>query len=182
MPPTPESIITSPLVQMSSLCPQLLSLLLGAARLELLSARLANLVRADPLAFNGPSTETSMIEVVAGKVAVLDEAASSMPTMEVDDFVLRDISVTRHTPDHGVTYLAHREFLCVCKSRMSRRVRGGDREFRWFTEEAASSISASSLYSIFCDSPVVLGIVDNADTSNSNNADTSNSRQLAQQM
>jgi len=54
----------------------------------LLPAGLTDLVGADPLALHGPRAEALVVGVVAGEVAVLDQAASGVAALEVDDFVL----------------------------------------------------------------------------------------------
>ncbi len=46
------------------------------------------MVGADPLALHGPRAEALVVGVVAGEVAVLDQAASGVAALEVDDFVL----------------------------------------------------------------------------------------------
>lgn len=54
----------------------------------LLTARLANLVGADPFSFNGPCAETLVFWVISSEVAMLDQASPGVTAMKVDDFVL----------------------------------------------------------------------------------------------
>ena len=51
-------------------------------------ARMANLVGADPLTFDGPCAEALVMRVVAGKMTVLDQPATSVPAMKMDDLEL----------------------------------------------------------------------------------------------
>ena len=54
-----------------------------------MSARLTNLVGADPFTFYGPRAETLVVRVVAGEVAMFDQASTSVPAMKMDDFELQ---------------------------------------------------------------------------------------------
>ena len=50
---------------------------------------MADLVGRDPFALDGPGAATLVAGVVAGEVAVFDEAAAGVVALEVDYFVLR---------------------------------------------------------------------------------------------
>ena len=54
----------------------------------LLATGVADLVGADPFPLDRPGAEALVVRVVAGKVAVLDQAAAGVPAGEVDDFEL----------------------------------------------------------------------------------------------
>lgn len=62
--------------------------LLRPANRPLLAARLADLVGADPLAFDAPGAKALVVRVVTSKVAVLDQAATRVLAFEVDDLEL----------------------------------------------------------------------------------------------
>lgn len=89
----------------------------GPSSHHLLGTGLADLVGADPLALDRPSAVTLVVRIVAGKVAVLDQAAAGMPALEMDDFELRGCvrGRFRQTCDHSLrcpsweitAYLAH---------------------------------------------------------------------------
>lgn len=64
----------------------------GPSSHHLLGTGLADLVGADPLALDRPSAVTLVVRIVAGKVAVLDQAAAGMPALEMDDFELCRVS------------------------------------------------------------------------------------------
>jgi len=53
-----------------------------------LATLLANLVRTDPFALDRPGAKALVVGVVAGEVAVLDQAAASVSAVKVDDFEL----------------------------------------------------------------------------------------------
>lgn len=53
-----------------------------------LRARIADLIRADPLPLHGPGAPADVLGVVAGEVAVFDQAAAGVVALEVDDFEL----------------------------------------------------------------------------------------------
>ena len=57
-----------------------------------LNAGLTALVGADPFALDRPGSKALMIGIVAGKVAMLDQAATGVAAVEVDDFVLWHVS------------------------------------------------------------------------------------------
>jgi len=46
------------------------------------------LVGTDPFSLDGPCAEALVVQIVAREVAMLDQAASGMAAVEVDDFVL----------------------------------------------------------------------------------------------
>jgi hypothetical protein len=64
--------------------------LLSAADIGLLAAFPADLVGADPFALDRPGAEALVVGIVAGEVAVLDEASAGVAALEVDDFELRE--------------------------------------------------------------------------------------------
>lgn len=63
--------------------------LLRPANRSVLATGLADLVGADPLALDAPGAEALVVRIVAGKVAVLDQAATRVLAFEVDDLELR---------------------------------------------------------------------------------------------
>jgi hypothetical protein len=63
-------------------------LLGGPADDALLAASVTDLVRADPFPLDRPGAEALVVWVVAGEVAVLDQAAAGVSAGEVDDFEL----------------------------------------------------------------------------------------------
>lgn len=65
---------------------------MSAAHYLLLAARLAQLVRTDPLAFDGPGAEALVVWVIASKMAMFDQAAACVAAMEVDHLVLAKVS------------------------------------------------------------------------------------------
>ena len=65
-------------------------LLSGPAHNALLAASGTDLVGADPFPLDRPGAEALVVGVVAGEVAVLDQAAAGVPAGEVDDFELLD--------------------------------------------------------------------------------------------
>lgn len=66
----------------------LLLLLSGPANDSLLAASVTDVVGADPFPLDRPGAEALVVGVVAGEVAVLNQAAAGMPAGEVDDFEL----------------------------------------------------------------------------------------------
>ena len=68
----------------------LLLLLSGPANDSLLAASVTDVVGADPFPLDRPGAEALVVGVVAGEVAVLDQAAAGMRAGEVDDFELLD--------------------------------------------------------------------------------------------
>jgi hypothetical protein len=70
--------------------PDLTRLLLlgGPADDALLAASVTDLVGADPFPLDRPGAEALVVWVVAGEVAVLDQAAAGVSAGEVDDFEL----------------------------------------------------------------------------------------------
>lgn len=62
--------------------------LLSAAHHSLLTARLANLVGADPFTLDRPGAKALVVGIVASEVAVLDQTSAGVSAVEVDDFEL----------------------------------------------------------------------------------------------
>ena len=54
----------------------------------LLPTGLADLVRADPFALDGPGAKAFVIDIVASEVTMLDQATTRVFAREVDDFKL----------------------------------------------------------------------------------------------
>ena len=75
-----------------------------------LATSLANLVCAYPFALDRPGSDALMIGVVAGEVAVLDEAPPCVAALEVDEFELQVVKVGRLRSISQPTHLTH--FLC----------------------------------------------------------------------
>ena len=75
--------------------PDLARLLLlgGPADDALLAASVTDLIGADPFQLDRPGAEALVVGVVAGEVAVLDQAAAGVSAGEVDDFELWGVSV-----------------------------------------------------------------------------------------
>jgi len=73
-----------------NLQPDLIRLLLLSTPADkaLLTTSVADLVGADPFAFDGPGAEALVVRIVAGEVAVLDQTAAGVSAGEVDDFEL----------------------------------------------------------------------------------------------
>jgi hypothetical protein len=68
-------------------------LLGGPADDALLAASVTDLIGADPFPLDRPGAEALVVGVVAGEVAVLDQAAAGVSAGEVDDFELWGVSV-----------------------------------------------------------------------------------------
>jgi hypothetical protein len=68
-------------------------LLAGPADDSLLAASVTDLVGADPFPLDRPGAEALVVWVVAGEVAVLDQAAAGVSAREVDDFELWGVLV-----------------------------------------------------------------------------------------
>lgn len=66
----------------------LLLLFSSPANNSLLAASVTDLVGADPFPLDRPGAEALVVGVVAGEVAVFDQAAARVPAGEVDDFEL----------------------------------------------------------------------------------------------
>jgi hypothetical protein len=62
--------------------------LLRSSHHRLLTTRLAELVRADPLSLDGPGAEALVIGVIAGEMTMFDEPSAGVPAVEMDDLVL----------------------------------------------------------------------------------------------
>jgi hypothetical protein len=75
--------------------PDLARLLLlgGPADDALLAASVTDLIGTDPFPLDRPGAEALVVGVVAGEVAVLDQAAAGVSAGEVDDFELWGVSV-----------------------------------------------------------------------------------------
>lgn len=78
--------------------------LLSPAGHVLLTAGLTDLIGTDPLSLDRPGAHTLVFRIVAGKVAMLDQAATGMPALEVDDLELAVVSAS----DSGKTDVAFR--------------------------------------------------------------------------
>jgi hypothetical protein len=72
----------------------LLLLLSSPANDSLLAASVTDLVGTDPFPLDRPGAEALVVRVVAGEVAVLDQAAAGVPAGEVDDFELFVVEVS----------------------------------------------------------------------------------------
>jgi hypothetical protein len=86
-----------------------------------------DLVGADPFPLDRPGAKALVVGVVAGEVAVLDQAAAGVPTGEVDDFELsRKVSEVVHL--FFSVGRNRRQMVREAKSETERRKNQGERD------------------------------------------------------